>query len=125
MDGFIKFLKDTGIYLFTQGDGWKNLIMIGIACFLCYLAIGKKFEPLLLLPIAIGMLLTNLPGAGVFHEEFFAGGHVQWDLIFGADVTKEFIVNIANDMAVFGEKVAELDIFKNVPAEITELLSAS
>ena len=79
MDGVINFLQDTGVYRFfsTEG-GWKNLIMIAIACFLCYLAIGKKFEPLLLLPIAIGMLLTNLPGAEIFHEELFAGGHVHW-----------------------------------------------
>ena len=80
MEGVIQFLKDTGVYqFFTVGDGWKNLIMIAIACLLCYLAIGKKFEPLLLLPIAIGMLLTNLPGAGIFHEELFAGGHVHWE----------------------------------------------
>ncbi len=79
MDALLNFLKDTGFYqFFTVGDGWKNLIMIGIACLLCYLAIGKKFEPLLLLPIAIGMLLTNLPGAGIFHEEIFAGGMVNW-----------------------------------------------
>ena len=76
----IQFLKDTGVYGFTQGDNWKCLIMIAIACLLCYLAIGKKFEPLLLLPIAIGMLLTNLPGAGIFHEELFAGGHVHWSM---------------------------------------------
>ena len=76
----IDFLKDTGAYRFTEGDNWQCLIMIGIACLLCYLAIGKKFEPLLLLPIAIGMLLTNLPGAEIFHEELFAGGHVHWDM---------------------------------------------
>ena len=79
MDGIIQFLKDTGVYGFMQEGGWKNLIMIGIACLLCYLAIAKKFEPLLLLPIAIGMLLTNLPGAEIFHEELFAGGHVHWE----------------------------------------------
>ena len=79
MDGIITFLQDTGVYkFFTIDGGWKNLVMIGVACFLCYLAIGKKFEPLLLLPIAIGMLLTNLPGADIFHEELFAGGHVHW-----------------------------------------------
>ena len=72
------FLEQTGIALLFEGDGWKNLIMIGIACVLCYLAIVKKFEPLLLLPIAIGMLLTNLPGLGIFHESYFAGGHVHW-----------------------------------------------
>ena len=66
---------------FSQSDAWKFAVMIGIACFLLYLAIVKKFEPLLLLPIAFGMLLTNLPGAGLFNEEIFAGGHVHWDLL--------------------------------------------
>jgi len=78
IDGIINFLKQTGFYLFSEGDNWKMLVMIGIACLLCYLAIVKKFEPLLLLPIAVGMLLTNLPGLGVFHEAYFAGGHVHW-----------------------------------------------
>ena len=45
--------------------------MIGIACVLLYLAIVKKFEPLLLLPIAFGMLLTNLPIAEMYHTELF------------------------------------------------------
>ncbi|MEG1547775.1 MAG: sodium ion-translocating decarboxylase subunit beta [Clostridia bacterium] len=56
----------------------RPLIMIAIACFFLYLAIAKKFEPLLLLPIAFGMLLTNLPGAGMFHESLYASGHVDW-----------------------------------------------
>ena len=80
LDGIINFLKQTGFYLFTEGDNWKMLVMIGIACLLCYLAIVKKYEPLLLLPIAVGMLLTNLPGIEVFHEELFAGGHVHWGM---------------------------------------------
>ena len=46
----------------------------------------KKFEPLLLLPIAFGMLLTNLPGAEMFHEILFAGGHVNWELFGGGVV---------------------------------------
>ncbi len=79
MEALIDFLEQTGFYqFFSIGDGWKNLIMIFVSCVLIYLAIGKKFEPLLLLPIAIGMLLTNLPGADVFHEELFAGGHIHW-----------------------------------------------
>ena len=78
IEGILNFLKQTGFYLFSQDGNWKMLIMIGIACLLCYLAIVKKFEPLLLLPIAIGMLLTNLPGIEVFHEAYFAGGHVHW-----------------------------------------------
>ena len=78
MEGLLSFLKQTGFYLIGSEGGWKYLVMIGIACLLCYLAIAKKFEPLLLLPIAIGMLLTNLPGLGIFHEAYFAGGHVHW-----------------------------------------------
>jgi oxaloacetate decarboxylase beta subunit len=61
-----------------EGDNWKNLVMIVIAFVLSYLAIVKKFEPMLLLPIAFGMLLSNLPGADLFHEEIFAGGHIDW-----------------------------------------------
>ncbi|MBR7101452.1 MAG: sodium ion-translocating decarboxylase subunit beta [Clostridia bacterium] len=80
VDSIVKFLNDTGVAQFFVSGGWKNLIMMAIACLLCWLAIHKKFEPLLLLPIAIGMLLTNLPGAGVFHEELFAGGHVHWEM---------------------------------------------
>ena len=79
VDAILNFLQQTGFYqFFTIDNGWKNVIMIAIACVLCYLAIVKKFEPLLLLPIAIGMLLTNLPGLGIFHEAYFAGGHVHW-----------------------------------------------
>ncbi len=78
MKAFIDFLGSTG---FAQiGADWRVLIMIGIACVLLYLAIVKKFEPLLLLPIAFGMLLTNLPGAGLYHVELFEGGHVHWDV---------------------------------------------
>ena len=84
LDGLYNFWTQTGFYQiganFTDG-GWQSLVMILIACLLCYLAIVKKFEPLLLLPIAIGMLLTNLVGAGMFHEAYFAGGHVHWDLM--------------------------------------------
>ena len=57
---------------------WRYLVMIAIGCLLLYLAIVKQFEPLLLLPIAMGMILTNLPDAGMFHSELFAGGHVHW-----------------------------------------------
>ena len=78
-DSIINFLNSTGIAKLISSDGWwKNLVMIGIAAILVYLAIVKKFEPLLLLPIAIGMLLTNLPGAGMYHTELFAEGHVHW-----------------------------------------------
>ena len=53
---------------FVSNNGWQNLVMIVIACVLLYLAIVKKFEPLLLLGIAFGCLLTNLPGAGLYNQ---------------------------------------------------------
>ena len=71
-----KFINDTGFKGFV--DDWRYAVMILVSFLLLYLAIVKKFEPLLLMPIAFGMLLTNLPGAGMFHAEFFAGGHVHW-----------------------------------------------
>ena len=84
MEAVINFLQQTGFSMLAQGDNWKTILMIAIACVLLFLAIVKKFEPLLLLPIAFGMLLTNLVGAGIYHEELFAGGHVHWDM-FGAE----------------------------------------
>lgn len=86
MEYIVNFLRQTGFYFFS-GDNWKCLVMLVIACALLYLGIVKKFEPLLLVPIAFGMLLTNLPGASMFHEELFAGGHVHWDLFGGADAS--------------------------------------
>ena len=74
-----KFLETSGIYMmFAEAGGWKCLVMLALACFLLYLAIKKQYEPLLLLPIAFGMLLTNLPGAEMFHSDLFEGGHVHW-----------------------------------------------
>ena len=83
----LEFVKTSGFGTFfqpaiegVQPAGWTYAVMIALACFLLYLAIKKQFEPLLLLPIAFGMLLTNLPGAEMYHSELFAGGHVHWDI---------------------------------------------
>ena len=73
---FIDFANQSGFATMT----WQQGVMIVVACILLYLAIVKQYEPLLLLPIAFGMLLTNLPGAGLYHTELFADGHVHWDL---------------------------------------------
>ncbi len=72
------FVKQTGIAQWIEACDWKSLLMVLISFLLLYLAIGRRFEPLLLLPIAFGMLLTNLPGAGMFHSEIFEGGHINW-----------------------------------------------
>lgn len=60
------FARSTGIYGFFQGDNWKNFIMIAIAILLLYLAIFRNAEPYLLIPIAFGVLLVNLPGSDIF-----------------------------------------------------------
>ncbi len=90
-DTVLNFLKTTGIYrLFeyafdsksdTTVIWWQSLIMFAISFVLIYLAIAKKFEPLLLLPIAIGMLLTNLPGANMFHFDFFMVENIDYGMI--------------------------------------------
>ncbi len=84
LESVINFLKTTGIYqLFTSGGDVdiervvKYLLMYLIVGVLFYLAIVKKFEPLLLLPIAFGMLLANLPGANLIHTEFFFDEYYQ------------------------------------------------
>ena len=75
LDQLVEFSKTTGFYEifnnFTSG-GWKSLIMIALSCFLLWLAIKRKFEPLLLIGIAFGMLLTNLPGAEMYHGELWS-----------------------------------------------------
>ncbi|MBR6740787.1 MAG: sodium ion-translocating decarboxylase subunit beta [Clostridia bacterium] len=68
MDAILEFLKTTGFYLL---DDWRTIVMYLIVGVLFYLAIVKKFEPLLLLPISFGMLLANLPGAELMHLEMF------------------------------------------------------
>ena len=79
LDSILNFLQTTGIAkLVSEPDFWKTLVMFVIAFALAYLAIVKQFEPLLLLPIAIGMLLTNLPGANIFHLDFFIQESVDY-----------------------------------------------
>lgn len=57
---------------------WQQGLMLLLSFFLMYLAIVKKFEPLLLLPIAFGMALTNIPGAGLYHSEFFMTSNIDF-----------------------------------------------
>lgn len=67
-DALIEFFKSTGLYFFTTQDGWKYLMMIIISLVLLYLAIFKKFEPYLLIPIGFAMLLVNIPNTNMFVE---------------------------------------------------------
>ncbi|MBP3315677.1 MAG: sodium ion-translocating decarboxylase subunit beta [Clostridia bacterium] len=79
LEAIQNFLNTTGIARwFSNGDWWQTGLMFIISFALVYLAIVKKFEPLLLLPIAIGMLLTNLPGANMFHLDFFIAQDINY-----------------------------------------------
>ena len=74
LESIKNFLGETGIAkLFSDPGWWQPVVMYVIVGVLVYLAVVRKYEPLLLLPIAVGMLLTNLPGAGLFHPEMFMG----------------------------------------------------
>ncbi len=77
MNSIINFLNQTGFSMIA--DNWKVVIMIVVSLVLMFLAIVKKFEPLLLLPIAFGMLMTNIPGAGMYHPEL-------WDSFIAGDI---------------------------------------
>ncbi len=71
----LKLWNDSGFAAISNGflsqGGWQNLVMLAISCVLLYLAIVKKFEPLLLCGIAFGCLLSNLPGAGLYNQELW------------------------------------------------------
>ncbi|MEA4911176.1 MAG: sodium ion-translocating decarboxylase subunit beta [Oscillospiraceae bacterium] len=135
LDTIKSFVESTGIArIITAGD-WKSLVMIAIACVLFYLAIVKKFEPLLLLPIAFGMMLANLPGAALMHPEFFTGSDINYSqilhdgglldilylgvklgiyppLIFlGIGAMTDFSPLIANPKTIFLGAAAQLGIF--------------
>ncbi|MDL2287710.1 sodium ion-translocating decarboxylase subunit beta [Eubacteriales bacterium OttesenSCG-928-G02] len=83
------FTENSAFAEFFKEGGWKNLVMLGLVCVLFYLAIVKKFEPLLLLPIAFGMLLANIPKADMFHMEFFIQEGVEESKILWNDILQK------------------------------------
>lgn len=94
IDLITSFLESTGIVAFFQGDGWMNLIMILVGCLFLFLAIKKGFEPYLLIPIAFGIILTNIPGSGVFVKE-------------GLDASGNVILN-SNGVLADGKTLADV-----------------
>ena len=81
IDTLVGIFQSSGFARFGEPGGYLYAIMICVGCFLLYLAIVKEFEPLILLPMAFGMILANLPGSGVIHMEYFVGDgleHPMW-----------------------------------------------
>lgn len=70
--------EDSGFRLFFESGGWQQIVMILVALVLLYLGIKKQFEPLLLVGIAFGMLLTNLPGGGLYHAEWWTAKEIDY-----------------------------------------------
>lgn len=119
-DSLLKLVNTSGISSLIQSP--LTLIMIAIACLLMYLAIVKKYEPLLLLPIAFGMLLTNLPFAEMYHSELFAGGHTNWNLFGGAVLLNSSDLVNAAGYTVTAEG-AVLDALGNMLGRIVDVFS--
>ena len=83
-DTLLNLWNQSGFNAFFIGDGWKSLVMIVIACVLLYLGIVKQYEPLLMVGIAFGALLTNLPGGNLYTPELwdkFLAGEVGYGTI--------------------------------------------
>ena len=128
------FFESSGIAGFFVNGGWKNIIMILVACVLLFLAIKKDFEPYLLLPIAFGMLLVNLPFVA---KEIFAKGTTEYNPIslaaavgLNSDQSK-YIFNQALSLGIIKEgnilttaqihevvMNTEVDFLENAPAAL-------
>ena len=81
IDTLVGIFQSSGFAKFGEPGGYLYAVMICVGCFLLYLAIVKEFEPLILLPMAFGMILANLPGSGVIHMQYFVGDgleHPMW-----------------------------------------------
>ncbi len=98
-------VRTSGFAGFFAAGGWKNLIMIAVACVLLYLGIAKKFEPLLLVGIAFGALLTNIPGAGLYHM-------AMWDAY-----VYEVPYDAANDQMLYDAETGT-NLFEEVDGKI-------
>ena len=134
IDAVTNILTDSGFAGFFAEGGWKNLVMMGVACLLLYLGIKKGFEPLLMIPIAFGILIANLPGAGLgvayhdipgFIELFKAGKASLTDILYlgvkagiypplifmGIGAMTDFTPLIANPKSFLLGAAAQLGIF--------------
>jgi carboxybiotin decarboxylase len=92
-DDLVAFFKSMGFMRMT----WQQGLMLLVSFLLLYLAIKKQYEPLLLLPIAFGMLLTNLPGAGMFHNELwtaFLDQNSEYYLNYGQILKKGGLLDV-------------------------------
>ena len=126
MNFFIETLRDimAGSGFAAIPDDWRQLVMLIVACILLYLGIGRGFEPLLLVPIAFGMLLANLPLTGLFNPPEGTTVGFMWVLYRGVEYAiypsiifmgigamTDFGPLLANPMSLLLGAAAQLGIF--------------
>ncbi len=130
LEAIKNFLGTTGIAkLFAESNWWQYIVMYVIIGALFYLAVVKKFEPLLLLPIAFGMLLANLPGAELIHLDYFfdtyyinvENGEISGifaanvnEFLAGLDAIKSGLYTITEDKLVFNFTGVDHDVVKEL-----------
>ena len=139
LDAFVSLWNDSGLArLFNfEGGGWKNLVMIGVACVLLYLAIKKQFEPLLLLPIAFGMLLVNLPLGGVMDpqrnsleaftyaemEQYVDGTYEQVYPVYEEEATTNYTVDQLEQLnSYYGGEVVRYETITNANGQEVDVI---
>jgi len=100
VDSLLELWKTTGLYGFLGTEGWRNVVMIAIGLLLIYLAIKKGFEPLLLIPIGFGAVLSNIPFAQIASHTVRAvaeSGHIEID-VFGGFIGQFYEMGVASGL---------------------------
>lgn len=99
-NSLLELWRTTGIYGFLQAGGWQNVVMIGLGLTLIWLAVKKGFEPLLLVPIGTGAVLSNIPFAAIASHTIQilgADGHVVTD-VYGGFIGQFYEMGIASGL---------------------------
>ena len=121
IDSLVNLWHSTGIYALFSGEAsWQNLVMVAISFVLVYLAIVKKFEPLLLLPIAFGMFIVNIPG--VYRILFGTKGYILTDTLTNVEVARGALDKLIELFAKAGHTVTSIEEISALLAETTVVL---
>ena len=123
LDSLKNLLQSTGVF---QGTNWQNYVMIAISFVLFYLAIKKGFEPLLLLPIAFGMFIVNIPGAynilfgtkGYIIQEVYTASN--GDIVVGAEVFRGTLTEISQFYGTNFANAGEITAYLQTLASTTQ-----
>lgn len=119
-DALINLWQSTGIYSLIDGSAnWQNIVMVLISFVLVYLAIVKKFEPLLLLPIAFGIFIVNVPGA--YRILFGTKGYIVTNSLSNVEVARGTLEEILQTFGISQQTTADglREIFLNQSVTVT------